>query len=100
MQQRHAKDGVVCLSVSTDDVDEQANVLKFLQKQKAAFGNYLLDEPGQTWKEKLGIDGPPAVFVYGRDGKVARRFDTDNGTTFTYDQDVEAVVSRLLQPGS
>jgi hypothetical protein len=42
----------------------------------------------------------PAVYVYGRDGKLAKRFDNDNIKTedeaFTY-EDVNKLVNELLK---
>jgi hypothetical protein len=52
----------------------------------------MLDESVETWQKKLGIDGMPAVFVYGRDGKVIKKFTDD----FEY-KDVEKVVQELLK---
>ena len=72
MHNKYAKDDFAAVSVSLDDPkDEKAceRVLEFLRKQKAAFTNLILDEKSEVWQQKLKFDGPPCVFVFGRDGK-------------------------------
>jgi hypothetical protein len=94
MHEKYAKDGLVCLSVSVDDPDEQAKTLAFLTKQQATFANYLIAEPGEVWQPKLDVSAPPSVLVFGRDGKRVRKFTTED--PFTY-EDVEKVVVPLLK---
>jgi hypothetical protein len=97
LHQKYAKDGLVCVSVSVDPDGQQGDALKFLQKQKATFANYWIDEKETFWQEKLEINGPPAVFVFDRQGKRAAKFDTnDPDKTYTYD-DIEKLVQRLLK---
>ena len=61
--------------------------------------SYLLDEEDtKVWQDHWDMGGPPAVFVYGRDGKLARRFVNDFQNTFTY-ADVEKYVKTLLPRG-
>jgi thiol-disulfide isomerase/thioredoxin len=74
---KHAKDGLVAISVSLDDPTEdeaKAKALKFLQAQKATFTNLLLDEKPEVWQAKLKIDGPPLVMVFNRKGELEQRF--------------------------
>jgi hypothetical protein len=97
MHQQFAKDGLVALSLTVDDPEDaeaKERALKFLKKQNATFGNYLMDEPAETWQTKLDVSAPPAVLVYGRDGKLVKRFKSDE--EFTY-KDVRKVVEPLLQ---
>ena len=97
MHEKHRKDGLVCLSVSVDPLEEKERTLKFLRKVKATFANYLLDEaPNKVWQDHFGIFGPPAVFVYDRDGKLAKRFDAEEEWTY---KEVEQVVEKLLRAG-
>jgi hypothetical protein len=94
MHKKHAKDKLTALSVSLDDPADQGakdKVLKFLQSQQATFSNFILDEKAEVWQEKLNFDGPPCVFVFNQEGKVARQFKDE----FTYD-DVAKVVDQLL----
>jgi hypothetical protein len=77
MHKKYARDGLAAVSVSLDDPNEegaQKAVLKFLESQKATFPNLILNEQVEVWQAKLKIDGPPAVFVFDRDGKVAKKF--------------------------
>ena len=73
-QEQHdrGKDGLAAVSVSLDDASDaetEKKVLRILQKQRADFTNVILKEEMEAWQKKLGIEGPPAVFVFGRDGK-------------------------------
>jgi hypothetical protein len=95
MQSKYSKDGVVSISVSLDDPndkDAQEKVRKFLETQKAAITNFILDEKAEVWQEKLKIEGPPCILIFDRDGKIARRFNEGQG----YDE-VEKVVQDLLK---
>jgi hypothetical protein len=75
----------VCVSVSVDEADRHAAALKFLKSRGATFPNYRLDDSPAGWQEHFDIYGPPAVLVYGRDGKLAGRFDhNDVNKTFNY----------------
>lgn len=106
MHRKYGPDGLVCLSVSVDEPDEEGElaplkkrVLDFLTKQHAEFPNYLLDEPVKVWQNKWKIKGPPAALVFGPDGKLARQFDSeDPNHDFTY-EDVEPFVRKLLADG-
>jgi hypothetical protein len=96
MQQRYAKEGLVCLSVSVDDAGGRADALAFLTRQKSTLANYWLDEKDEFWKDKLNVKAPPAVFVFDRRGYRAAKFDTDRGREFT-PGDVEKLVKELLR---
>ena len=99
MQRRYSRDGVVCLSVSVDEPARRPAALAFLKTQGATFANYLLNEDPSVWQEKFDVNGPPAVFVFGRDGKQAGKFDhNDPDRSYTYD-DVESLVRQLLARG-
>jgi hypothetical protein len=96
MHERYGKDGLVCASVSVDDVADRDKALAFLKSKKAMFANYLLDEKAEVWQNEWEFTAPPAVRVYGRDGKLARKFDNeDPKNPFDY-ADVEPVVRKLL----
>ena len=95
MHEKYAKDGLVAFSCALDDPkgkNIKEKLLKFLEEKKATLQNFLLDETADDWQEKLKIDGPPAVFVFDREGKPAKKF-TEN---FTY-EDVEKVVAELMK---
>ncbi len=97
---------VACLSLSFDyegigaPEDALPQVREFLEEVGAgSIDNMLGREESDTLYEKLGLASVPAVFVWDRDGSLARRFDDDSsrepGRPFTYG-DVEATVRDLL----
>ncbi len=72
MQRKYAAQDLVAVSVSLDDVKDakvRAKVDKFLQKQEAAFPNFVLDATDEEWQKKLDIQGPPCVYVFNRDNR-------------------------------
>lgn len=100
-------DQLVCMSASCDYAgiknmppeSYRDGVLEFLTKQNATFTNVLLNIDSDTLFEKLELGSIPAVYVFGRDGKVAKRFDNDNakpGDEFTYAKDIVPFVEKLL----
>jgi len=99
MHQKFAPKGLAVISLSLDDPSDKAAVAeaeKFLKEKKAEFTNVLLDESFGEGFEKLNINGIPAVFVYGPDGKEVKRFTMDDpNNQFTYDE-VEKAVAALL----
>lgn len=75
MQKKYKNDGLVAFSVSLDDPAEQEiekKVLGILKKQKAEFPNVILNAKTEDWQKALRIEGPPAVYVFRRDGKYER----------------------------
>ena len=100
-------DKLVCMSASCDYAGIKSKppesyrdrVLKFLMKQNATFQNVLLNVESDVLFEKIELASIPAVYVFGVDGKVAKRFDNDNaksGEDFTYTKDVVSFVKKLL----
>ena len=71
---------VACLSVSTDYAGikskpptfYQPKVLEFLTAQKATCKNILCSNESDLLFEKLDLASIPAVYVYGKDGKLAK----------------------------
>jgi thiol-disulfide isomerase/thioredoxin len=53
-------------------------VRTFLTKQDATFDNVLLSTPFIDFLEAANLGTTPAVYVYGRDGKLLKRFDNDD----------------------
>src|SRR5262245_3608711 len=99
MHRKYEKEGVVCMSLSLDELDNQKNALRFLQRQDASFENYLLDEETSVWQKQWDLVAPPLVLVFDREGKTAGRFEnTDPDRPFTY-EDVEKRVKQLLGEG-
>lgn len=105
----HKKHGdkLVCMSASCDYAGIKSkppesyrdHVLEFLTKQNATFQNVLLNVESDVLFEKIDLASIPAVYVFGVDGKVAKRFDNDNakpGEDFTYTKDIVPFVEKLL----
>ncbi len=87
---------LACMSVTLDKPDDNQKALKFLKSQDADIPNFLVDEEDNKWKDRWNIGGIPIVLVFGRDGKLAKRFDnSDPDHQFTY-EDVSKCVEGLL----
>ncbi|MGE3313914.1 MAG: TlpA family protein disulfide reductase [Planctomycetaceae bacterium] len=99
-------DKVACISFdidhdgSKDNPPEsyRADVLKFLKERNAHFKNVIASDVNEDFLNAIKLGGPPAVFVYGRDGKLVRRFDNSvpKQPEFTYEKDVIPLVDQLL----
>jgi thiol-disulfide isomerase/thioredoxin len=93
---------VACMSVSTDYAGikskpptfYQPKVLEFLTSQKATCKNILCSVESDALFEKLDLASIPAVYVYGKDGKLAKRF---SGEEVHYDKEVLPLVDELLK---
>jgi thiol-disulfide isomerase/thioredoxin len=99
MNRKYSPKGLAFISLSLDDPSDKnavAEAERFLKEKKALFTNVLLDESFGDGFDKLNINGIPAVFIYGPDGKEVKRFTMDDpNNQFTYD-DVEKTVANLL----
>ncbi len=99
MNAKFASKGLEVVSLSLDDREDGRalqSAREFLKEKKATFANFYIDEEFGAGFEHLGIGAIPAVFLYGPDGNLLRRFtmeDPDN--QFTYD-DVDEAVKALL----
>jgi thiol-disulfide isomerase/thioredoxin len=108
LHQNYGGKGVACMSLSCDYQGiknkppefYRERVLKFLNKVGASFQNLLATDPADELYDKMELASIPAVFVYGRDGKLAKRFDNEQAKTdddnFTY-ADVTKLVEELLK---
>lgn len=94
LHEKFAGRGVVAMSVSVDEAKGKDRALEFLKKKGATFSNYLIDEPADVWEVKLDAGAPPTVLVYGKDGKRAAKFTSENAFTYA---DVEKVVEGLVK---
>lgn len=98
LHKKYGPDKVACISLSCDysgvgKPEEVAPpVLEFLQKQNATFQNFLSKDDDSSLFTKLDIPSIPALFIYGKDGKLAKKIDGD----FQY-KDVEPIVAGLLK---
>lgn len=100
MHKKYGSRGLAVASLSLDDASKPqkiAEATKFLESQNAAFPNYVMSEKLEDACEKLNINGIPAVFVFGADGKEIKRYTMDDPNhQFTYDQ-VEKEIDELLK---
>ncbi len=101
----------VCISISVDYAGIRSKppeyyrerVATFLAEQKAAdVKNFLCSQPADELFEKIELDSIPAVYVYGRDGKLAKRFDNRTpakpGTEgISYETQVLPLVDKLVK---
>jgi thiol-disulfide isomerase/thioredoxin len=97
LHQEYGKKGLVCMSVSVDTEDEKEDALKFLKEKGAAFENFLLADPPEVWQKTLKFDAVPVVFVYGKDGKIAKKFIADKPENVFDYGDVRKLVLPLLE---
>jgi peroxiredoxin len=96
MHRKYGPQGLVAVSVSLDDPSEketEAEIRKFLQKEKATQSNFLLNEVSDVWEKKLGIEGVPCVFVFNRAGKIEKKYPNE----FPKHEELEKLVERLLR---
>jgi len=97
MQRKYSKDGVVFVSLSVDEPGQKDKALKFLKSQKATIPNFLVDEEPAFWQDALKIGGPPAAFIYDRQGKLFRKFDSDDPDKGYDHTDVEKLIKSMLE---
>ena len=108
--QKKYGDKVVCISFNVDYVGIKSkpaqtyekNVQKFLQKHNATCMNFLCTSPSDEIFQTLELPSIPAVYVYGVDGKLLKRFDDTlfvdgKYEAFNYKDDVNPFVEGLLK---
>jgi thiol-disulfide isomerase/thioredoxin len=108
LHQKYGGKQVICMSLSCDYAGiknkppefYRERVVKFLEKHDAGFQNLLASVASEELFDKMGISSIPAVYVFGPDGKLAKRFDNEQAKTeednFTY-ADVNKLVEELVQ---
>ena len=108
LQKRHGKT-VVCVSVNIDYIGIKSKpasyyrprVEKFLNARNSTIRNYLCTTDSDTFFTDRKLNSIPAVYVYGKDGKLAKLFDDsmakpDDQESFTYVHDIDPFVAALL----
>jgi len=111
LQQAHPEK-VVCISFNVDYVGiknkpadfYRPKVEAFLKKQQAQFVNILCTEESDKFFADQELSSIPAVYVYGTDGKLAKRFDESllqegREEAFTYEEDIVPFVKQQLAGG-
>ncbi len=100
MQNQYKDAGLVAISVAVDDTADakrQANIVKFLEQQKASqLTNVNLDEKPEFWAQKLGVNGVPCVYVFNREGRIAGKWPAQPDGAVDYDE-VDKTVADLMK---
>ncbi|MFM8725520.1 MAG: TlpA family protein disulfide reductase, partial [Planctomycetaceae bacterium] len=76
----------------------------FLKKQQAQFVNILCTDESDKFFAEQELSSIPAVYVFGADGKLAKRFDDSllqegREEAFTYAADIAPFVKQQLAGG-
>jgi thiol-disulfide isomerase/thioredoxin len=107
LHQKYGGKQVVCMSLSCDYAGiknkppeyYRKRVENFLDGKQADFQNLLSSVPSEELFDKMGISSIPAVYVFGPDGKLAKRFDNEQAKAeednFTY-VDINKLVEELV----
>ena len=67
---------VISVSVDTpDDAEARAAARDFLVRQKATFRNVILSDRAEVWQAKWKINGPPLLFLFDKQGRLAGRWE-------------------------
>ena len=78
-------------------------MLAILRKKGASFDNVLLSVPVDDFFEKIDLVSIPAVLVFGRDGRLKKRFDNETNEYgeggFTYREHIIPLVEQALADG-
>lgn len=103
LHENYGPDRVACVSLNFNyeggkndtPQEHQESVLDFLRSQHATFDNVLASVPAEELYGLLGFETAsiPAIFVYDREGKIARRFE---GPAAQYSE-VEKLVAQLAE---
>jgi thiol-disulfide isomerase/thioredoxin len=108
--QKKSPEEIVCVGFNVDYAGIKTKppetyrprVEKFLKKNAAAFPNILSSVEAEAVFGELKLVSIPAVYVYDREGKLAKRFDSSLLTdgeeeAFTYEDDINPFVDELLK---
>lgn len=78
MYKDYAKEGLVVISLSLDEPDQEKEVLAFLKKHDADFPNFILkdtEENKDAWDKRFPFMSPPVMHIFGRDGKLVKSLE-------------------------
>ncbi len=97
MRKQFATQDLVILGVSLDeeakDAKVQQSVRNVLAKRGVTFPNVILDEDQTFWQEKLRFAGPPAMYVFNRDGRWKAFTDLDEEKAY---KEIDKLVEEWL----
>jgi hypothetical protein len=95
MQRKFGDKDFVVLAVSIDDPkdkDDRAEIDKFLASRPPNFKNYILTSSENEWGKKLGIKGPPCMYLFDRSNFHVKKY-TDEPEA----KEMEAEIEKLLR---
>jgi thiol-disulfide isomerase/thioredoxin len=78
LHNKYAARGLNVISVSVDppdDADAKNAARDFLVRQKATFRNVILTDRAEVWQAKWKLDGPPLLFLFDKQGRLAGRWE-------------------------
>lgn len=90
-----AKDGLVLISLTNDEPEDQAGALAYLKKQNATFQNFILvdkDKFKDEGDKKLAHSAVPILHIYDRAGKLHKTL-----TGKKEGEQVDDIVKELLK---
>jgi len=102
-------DDVACASVNIDyygsedekPEDIKPRVLKVLTSKQASMQNFISSDADEDVYKQISTAAIPAALVYGRDGKLHKIFNNDEGLYgpegFNYENDIVPLVQQLLK---
>ena len=103
LHKKYPADDLACISLSFNyegskkeqPEDHVEGVLEFLRSQDATFDNVIASVPSEELYQLLGFKSAsvPAIFVYDREGDIARQFESE-GAKYT---DVGKLVDELIE---
>ena len=99
MNKKYAGKGVTFISLLLEDPEEPEAIVmakKFLVKQQADFKHYFMNENLMLSFDKLDLLGIPAVFIYGKDGKLYQRLTGDNPNKQFTEDDIKNTIEKLI----
>lgn len=112
LDKKYSNDDLKCITVSLDYngiagetpeqyQDPQGQLMLILERIGLTCDNIIAADDSETMLSQLELGAPPAVYVYGRDGKLAKRFDNEGEgvteeTAFTY-ADIQPLVAELVK---
>jgi len=96
---KYADKGLVVISVSFDDPDEEVEVRKFLGERGANFQNLQSKVDAQQAIDDFEIDNGaiPNYWIYDREGKIVNRFSPSDPTVKFRSEDIDAAIEALLK---
>jgi thiol-disulfide isomerase/thioredoxin len=75
---KYGRRGLSVVSVSVDppdDADAREAARTFLTRQRAVFRNVILTDKAEVWQGKWKVEGPPLVFLFDKQGRLAAKWD-------------------------